>query len=659
MTFTASGTPDITESLPATLSARVANTQATFRNIKFDVTIGGIGFCLDPDGSPYTLRGSYIRQSVATQKSQQDASKEPGEQTLDGFWIRSQSSWHRGAGINFYEPGSDPDTEYRFSESSGVDVWTRGTAMTLPALKLDTAATGNCYVMDAGNGYYAISSDTGLIGWALGSAGYTLNTPPAGYNGRYYFFGYQKYVKVGWVSPASATVGIWNGGTNTVIAKNATVEPHVWYFKDRLIVAHGANLFEVPLNSATPVDLSSATAALYAPTDAGTSWVSAADGPNGIYLACTDGRTDGIYRFGLQDSSGGQTPKLSQAYRVLDLPAGERIYSMFGYLGRYLLISTSAGIRICALDSSGNITMGQVTIPAAVTGKLNSFHADSNFVYVGGADVPQPGTTGGTGNLPGFQNAAGFIRINLGEPIGDTNALRFAYANDTRTTVTGTVTSSVRIGDQQQAIAVAGSGVWVTDTANHVPSGYLAMGRVRYDTVVPKVFHSLDMGGALGTGSFKVELFDETDTSQFALTMDPSTGVFPTIALDLTKTHYSLRLIGTFNWVSGAPPQLNLVQFRSMPSPKRIRQIRLPMKCQDKEQDSGGVAFGKEGYAYARVAALEALEESGVPVEVKDFRSGETFTAMIDEIQFHGVTAADRKEKNYGGHITITLTKLS
>ena len=52
--------------------------------------------------------------------------RRPGEQSLDGFWLRSQVSFHKGAGIKYYEPGSEKETQYRFDDSEGVDVWTPG-----------------------------------------------------------------------------------------------------------------------------------------------------------------------------------------------------------------------------------------------------------------------------------------------------------------------------------------------------------------------------------------------------------------------------------------------------------------------------------------------------------------------------------------------------
>ena len=68
----------------------------------------------------------YQRETAPYRKDQFDNSKEPGEQSLTGWWIRSQSSFHGGTGIKFYDPTSGESTNYRFTDSQGVDVWTKG-----------------------------------------------------------------------------------------------------------------------------------------------------------------------------------------------------------------------------------------------------------------------------------------------------------------------------------------------------------------------------------------------------------------------------------------------------------------------------------------------------------------------------------------------------
>ena len=71
----------------------------------------------------------YIRQTAPFRKEQFDNQTEPGEQSLTGWWIRSQQSFHGGDGITFYDPAnttSNSPDHYRFADSKGVDVWTQG-----------------------------------------------------------------------------------------------------------------------------------------------------------------------------------------------------------------------------------------------------------------------------------------------------------------------------------------------------------------------------------------------------------------------------------------------------------------------------------------------------------------------------------------------------
>ncbi len=51
-----------------------------------------------------------------------------GEQSLTGWWFRSQSSFHLGQGIKYFEPAQDESLRFQYKESKGVDVWTKGQA---------------------------------------------------------------------------------------------------------------------------------------------------------------------------------------------------------------------------------------------------------------------------------------------------------------------------------------------------------------------------------------------------------------------------------------------------------------------------------------------------------------------------------------------------
>jgi len=87
----------------------------------YDVAVGGLPFILaTSDERP------YIRQTAPFKKDQFDNGAEPGEQSLTGWWLRSQSSFHGGEGIRFYDPSAGETVAHRFTDSKNVDVWTKG-----------------------------------------------------------------------------------------------------------------------------------------------------------------------------------------------------------------------------------------------------------------------------------------------------------------------------------------------------------------------------------------------------------------------------------------------------------------------------------------------------------------------------------------------------
>ena len=112
---------DISEDLPLNVGNPGTSGFWTNSGEDYDVAFGGIPFFLAP-----TDQNPYQRETAPYRKEQFDSSKEPGEQSLTGWWIRSQSSFHIGQGIKFYDPSSGESSPYRFADSQGVDVWTKG-----------------------------------------------------------------------------------------------------------------------------------------------------------------------------------------------------------------------------------------------------------------------------------------------------------------------------------------------------------------------------------------------------------------------------------------------------------------------------------------------------------------------------------------------------
>ena len=106
--------------------------------MSYDVALGGLPFIYAiSDARPYT------RQTAPFRKDQFDNGAEPGEQSLTGWWIRSQASFHSGSGIKFYDPATtDENGHYRFAESKGLDVWTKGQVTLLKSCTSTHTVTG-------------------------------------------------------------------------------------------------------------------------------------------------------------------------------------------------------------------------------------------------------------------------------------------------------------------------------------------------------------------------------------------------------------------------------------------------------------------------------------------------------------------------------------
>ncbi len=92
-----------------------STTQNLFTNTSniYDIAIGGQPFLLASSD-----RFPYQRQTATYRKQQFDNTKEVGEQSFEGWWLRSQSSFHNGSGINYLDPYVSENVQYRFFDSS-------------------------------------------------------------------------------------------------------------------------------------------------------------------------------------------------------------------------------------------------------------------------------------------------------------------------------------------------------------------------------------------------------------------------------------------------------------------------------------------------------------------------------------------------------------
>jgi len=386
----------------------------------YDVAIGGQPFF-------YAINDArpYIRQTAPYKKDQFDNGKEPGEQSLTGWWLRSQSSFHSGSGIKFYDPSAGETVDYRFTDSKGVNVWTKGQVTLLKdtatahytsgaiqtngkpfqiARSIEYGGTNGVLLWDEYD-VDKIAEDgtvTHFLDYAAGTD-YAVNAICDDGTNAFWITNiiasgtprlrvYKKLLTG--VSGAGDTLMITDNG---ITVNTAVME----YVKDRIVMGINNKIYEISSSASalpSPVYTHSDTDIVFSSITA--------SGP-AIYVAGYSGTQSSIFKFTLNTS--GVMPTLTTAITAAEMPVGEIIHKIYYYLG-YMMIGTNKGIRAAVVsDQDGSINYGPLIVET--TQPCYDFAARDRFIWC----------------ATGVDGAAGVIRIDLGNEI---ETLRFAYAND-------------------------------------------------------------------------------------------------------------------------------------------------------------------------------------------------------------------------------------
>jgi hypothetical protein len=625
-------------------------------DIAYDVAIGGMPFIYAiSDARP------YIRQTAPYRKEQFDNQTEPGEQSLTGWWLRSQSSFHDGTGITFYDPALIPgEGTFQFADSKGVDIWTKGEVTLLNSStqghevtgpiasnarsnqfirsiqwngtngilihdeydvdKIDTAGTVTHFI-DYNSGsddkVYAICDDGVTAYWV------TNDTGPSGK------LEVNKKALTG-NSSTSATVMFTANG---ITVNNAVME----FVKERIVMCANNAVYE--LTSAS----SSLPTAVYTHPDTSHVYTSiTASGP-AIYIAGYNGIQSTIQKFTL--TTAGAMPSLSSAVVAAELPVGEIVHRIFYYLG-YMAIGTSKGIRIATVnDQDGSITYGPLMVETSQP--CYDFAARQNFIWC---------ATGVDGN-------PGVIRIDLSNEL---SPLRFAYANDLyysgvnghQTTSCGFLGTTDRLAYCTTYASSANGYVYSQSTGTLLTSGYITTGYIRYNTLEPKNFKRLIGRGDFTYGSMTLETVDEDANEYDIVTYDAAvppvevTTSQPSGSREYLAYKFILNRDGTDNTKG---PTFKGYQAKATIATPRQRVIRFPVFNYDTETDKYNVMVGYEGRAIARISQLETIEQNGDVITWQDLQTGESRQVIVEQITFIRQTPPDRGFSGYGGIIEITI----
>jgi hypothetical protein len=644
---------DITDAIPYPLSNPAGSQSYAATGVAYDVAFGGLPFFLQTNDE-----NNYRRVTAQYRKQQVDMSREPGEQTLTGWWLRSQSSFHLGQGIKFFEPQQDESLRFQFTYGKGCDVWTKGQITLLKDVdsysSITNALQTNKRPYQSARSIRYSSKDAVLVwdgykinkveadGTVVSFVNYISGTDNPIYavcdDGTYAYWvtnktgtGKLQVNKRPLDSSAAATEMFTHA---SIVVTNAVIE----FTKERLVMAVNNSVYEF---AATATVLPTA---VYSHPNTAFTYSSITSSGAAIYLSGFNGIQSTIQKFTL--STSGAMPTLTSAITAAELPVGEIAFKIYYYLG-YMAIGTNLGLRVAAVsDQDGSINYGPLI-----------FTSEQPVYDVAGFDKYLWCTT----NVDG---SPGVSRVDLGQQVGTT--LVFAYAWDLYdSALTGFYTTACAFVGNTDRLAFVTSNngttngkVYIEASTRLVAQATLRVGYIRYNTLENKIFKFLQPRYESINGGLAIYSIDqynnETPIGSFAQGSDITQIGIPYPATPQQYLGFKFVMErSTTDSTKG--PLFTGYQVRSLPSIPRQRLIQYPVMMFDFEMDKFNNPVGSEGSAYNRLLNLQEIENIGDLIRVEDFRTGESYLGLIEEMDFINRTPTDKRYSGYGGLLLVTI----
>jgi hypothetical protein len=508
----------------------VATTAGLWQNtdVAYDVALGGLPFIYAiSDARPYT------RQTAPFRKDQFDNGAEPGEQSLTGWWLRSQSSFHSGQGIKFYDPSAGETVAHRYTDSKGVNVWSKGQVTLLKdtatthfttgpiqangkpfqiARSIEYGGTNGVLLWDEFD-VDKIAEDgsiTHFIDYASGSE-YPVQAICDDGTYAYWIVNVLNSGTPRLRVYKKLLTGVSGAGDTLMISDNSiTVTTAIMeYVKDRIVMCINNKIYEISSSATalpTPVYTHSDTDIVFSSITA--------SGP-AIYVSGYSGTQSSIFKFTL--STAGVMPTLTTAITAAEMPVGEIVHRIFYYLG-YMMIGTNKGIRAAVVsDQDGSINYGPLIVET--TQPCYDFAARDRFVWC----------------ATGVDGAPGVIRIDLSNEI---EPLRFAYANDLYVSGTsGYNTTTCAFAGTTERLVFATTAVNAGSVSNKALTSDVA-------TLTTSAVHGLAIGDEVW-----VEGVDATFNGKYTVTGVPTTTTFTYAKVNANVTSAAVSPVGKVNKV--------------------------------------------------------------------------------------------------------------
>lgn len=623
--------------LPFPLSGRTVAASAAYAmdGIQYDYALGGLPFLTAvSDERRMTWAGAPVR------KDQVDQQQTPGEQSLASWWLRSQDSFIGGTGLLYQDPSSDNQYAIRFGDSVGVNPWTNGrlTLLRSTALRIADGTADRHHLVGWSDGtdrYWSavgnvLRSDTGAatttITWGGSGTIRSLTT-----DGTNYYAADSVGIYKGAGNGAGALA--WNTGSANTVARWA---------KGRLMAGIGPSLYELaPGGPALPTPK-------FTHLNASWIWTDIAEGPNAIFASGYAGGESAIYKLVLDTS--GSVPTLSSGGVVAaQLPRGEVVLSMTSYLGAFVGIGTNRGFRVGEVDDGGDLRYGPLLITNA--SGVRACAGYDRFFFVAATNA--------------IEGRSGLYRVDLGQPVQDNGAspsVRYAYATDLQAKQLGDVAAVTVFGTSDRLVfSVTGQGSYLEHATALEPTGYIKTGRVRFNTLEPKLFKFLTVRTPAGlSGSVAASVIDPGggDTSIITVSEGSSIAIQDVIMTTPATAVEWVQLKLTLSRSTGDTArggEINGWQLKAMPGATRQSIITIPFLLFDKEKDRSGQHVGREGRALARLDAFVQLFAAGDAVTLQDLKNRRSRLVVIDDYRFEQGAQPGTNLSGYGGVLWVEL----
>ncbi len=583
-------------------------------NVQFDVAIGGLPFM-----KAVSDERPYARETADFRRQQIDQGPSSSDQSLTGYWTRGQLSFHRGAGLTFYELNDGESVLNRFSDSLGVDPWTPG-AVTLrtPVSEINSMAVLDVVLFD---GDLAVLRSDGAV-YQVTYAGTATALPLTG---------------------AGLSTSITTDGVNLYATNGADVEvcapggafsalfthptpkdwAQIWWAKDRLWMmdVDGDLFVEAPAGTLAIGDL------LWSSGYANAAW-SLVESEGAVFLAAMDT----IWAASIDSSTA--TPVLGAPTVVGRVGAQETIGAIGEYLG-YLTVVSSAGVRIARIGDG--ILLGDLIHEADGTNCSRLAYRRSLVLTTG--------VTSGTTYL---------YELDLLEQVSD---LQPAYVPMRSLGTTSSKHGAFVLPDGRVGY-FSSEGIFLEDSSLGSATGTIRTAFHRFGTLEPKDFRSVSVFASGTGGTVGVSLVRRDGTTQSIVTLGASNFSSNEMNLNLTEPADYIGLEFTITAEAGVAPTLLGYQLRALPAPSRQRLIQIPLMLMD-EEVVGNSKHGYRGWARDRLFELEEMEMTAGAVTYQDFLLDETATVFIEKIQFQNTTPQRPDGNGFGGFLMVYLRKVA